>query len=337
MLVGRSVARPRLHPDARPGPLARLGDRARDGITTTRPAAPDADAALLAGRPARPTVSVVIPVRDDAGHLRACLQALARQTVPPDEVVVVDNASRDDSADVAREAGARVVHEGVVGIPAAASAGYDAARHEVIARLDADCVPPADWIERLGDVLAARPDVAAVTGAARFLDGPRALRGIAAVAYLGAYFASVTLALGHPPLFGSNFALRRDAWLDVREEVHREGTHLHDDIDLSVHLGPERRIVLDPHLGMGISMRPLTRPSTLPLRMSRGMASLTVHWPHELPWLRWWRTGARVLDERRARRVAGARRERAVGAGSVPTGSLPVSSPEAARRPGPAR
>ncbi|WP_341537774.1 glycosyltransferase family 2 protein [Clavibacter michiganensis] len=205
----------------------RLGDRARGGLTAIRPAPS-----------ARPTVSVVIPVRDDAGHLRACLQALARQTVAPDEVVVVDNASRDDSAEVAREAGARVVREPVVGIPAAASAGYDAARHEVIARLDADCVPPADWIERLGDVLAARPDVAAVTGAARFLDGPRALRGVAAVAYLGAYFVSVTLALGHPPLFGSNFALRRDAWLEVRDDVHREGTHLHDDIDLSVHLGP---------------------------------------------------------------------------------------------------
>ncbi|RIJ54999.1 glycosyltransferase, partial [Clavibacter lycopersici] len=91
MLVGRSVARPRLHPDARPGQLV------------------------------RPTVSVVIPVRDDAGHLRACLQALAGQTVAPDEVVVVDNASRDDSAEVARLAGARVVHEPVVGIPAAAA------------------------------------------------------------------------------------------------------------------------------------------------------------------------------------------------------------------------
>ncbi|MBM7410521.1 cellulose synthase/poly-beta-1,6-N-acetylglucosamine synthase-like glycosyltransferase [Clavibacter michiganensis] len=326
MLVGRSVARPRLHPDARSGRLLRLGDRARGGQTAAR-----------APAPVRPTVSVVIPVRDDAGHLRACLRALAGQTVAPDEVVVVDNASRDDSADVARGAGARVVHEPVQGIPAAASAGYDAARSEVIARLDADCVPPADWIERLGDVLAARPDVAAVTGAARFVDGPRALRGIAAVAYLGAYFASVTLALGHPPLFGSNFALRRDAWLAVRDEVHREGTHLHDDIDLSVHLGPERRIVLDPHLGMGISMRPLTRPSTLPLRMSRGMASLTVHWPHELPWLRWWRTGRRMIHERGARRTAVPGRERAVGTGSVPTGSLPVSSPEAARRPGPAR
>ncbi|RIJ55986.1 glycosyltransferase, partial [Clavibacter lycopersici] len=220
----------------------------------------------------------------------------------------------------------------VVGIPAAAAAGYDAARHEVIARLDADCVPPADWIERLGDVLAARPDVDAVTGAARFLDGPRALRGIAAVAYLGAYFASVTLALGHPPLFGSNFALRRDAWLRVRDEVHREGTHLHDDIDLSVHLGPRHRIVVDPRLRMGISMRPLTRPSTLPLRMTRGMASLTVHWPQELPWLRWWRTGQRIRDDRQARRLAAGGTIR-----SAPTGSLPVSSPEAARRRGPAR
>jgi len=314
MLVGRSVARPRLHPDARIGgparPSARL--RAAEARPVREPAASH-----------RPTVSVVIPVRDDAGHLRACLQALAGQTVPPDEVVVVDNGSRDDSAEVARAAGARVVLEPVVGIPAAASTGYDAARHEVIARLDADCVPPADWIERLGDVLRARPDVAAVTGAARFLDGPRALRGVGAVAYLGAYFASVTLALGHPPLFGSNFALRRDAWLEVRDEVHREGTHLHDDIDLSVHLGPERRIVLDAHLRMGISMRPLTRPSTLPLRMSRGMASLTTHWPRELPWLRWWRTGRMVVSARRGRPP------RALVA--------PVSSPAAGPRRGPGR
>ncbi|QIS44739.1 glycosyltransferase family 2 protein [Clavibacter capsici] len=306
MLVGRSVARPRLHPDGRPVPLVR-GGGGRGGL-----AAP------------RPTVSVVIPVRDDAGHLRACLRALAGQTVAPDEVVVVDNASTDDSAEVARAAGARVVREPVVGIPAAACTGYDAARSEVIARLDADCVPPADWIERLGDVLAARPDVAAVTGAARFLDGPRALRGVAAVAYLGAYFASVTLALGHPPLFGSNLALRRDAWREVRMEVHREGTHLHDDIDLSVHLGPERRIVLDPHLGMGISMRPLTRPSTLPLRMSRGMTSLTMHWPHELPWLRWRRAAQLARDARRSPE-------------GITTGRPPVSSPEEARRPGPAR
>ena len=39
---------------------------------------------------ARTTVSVVVPVLDDADHLRACLALLARQTRRPDEVVVVE-------------------------------------------------------------------------------------------------------------------------------------------------------------------------------------------------------------------------------------------------------
>ena len=73
------------------------------------------------------TVSVVIPVRDDAEMLARCLAALAAQTRPADEIVVVDNGSSDDSASVARSAGARVVAEATPGIPQAASTGYDAA------------------------------------------------------------------------------------------------------------------------------------------------------------------------------------------------------------------
>jgi glycosyltransferase involved in cell wall biosynthesis len=41
------------------------------------------------------TISVIIPCLDDAGYLTACLDALARQTRPADEVVVVDNGSTD--------------------------------------------------------------------------------------------------------------------------------------------------------------------------------------------------------------------------------------------------
>ncbi|HHX85985.1 MAG TPA: glycosyltransferase, partial [Actinomycetales bacterium] len=48
-------------------------------------------------------VSVVIPVLDDAAELAGCLAALAAQTRPPDEVVVVDNGCRDASASIARE------------------------------------------------------------------------------------------------------------------------------------------------------------------------------------------------------------------------------------------
>ena len=86
-----------------------------------------------------PAVSVVIPVKDDAALLTRCLSALAAQDRPVDEIIVVDNGSSDDSADRARAAGARVVRCDDPGIPAAASAGYDAARGDLILRRDADC------------------------------------------------------------------------------------------------------------------------------------------------------------------------------------------------------
>ena len=103
--------------------------------------------------PEGPTVSIVIPVRDDAVPLAACLQALAAQSRPADEIVVVDNASRDDSAAVARAAGARVVFCGEPGIPVAAATGYDAARGDLVLRLDADSLPGSGWVASMVDAL----------------------------------------------------------------------------------------------------------------------------------------------------------------------------------------
>ena len=75
-------------------------------------------------------VTVVIPCRNDAGFLDACLTALAAQTRPADRVVVVDNASTDASAAVARRHGADIVSESRIGIWPAAARGYDEARHD---------------------------------------------------------------------------------------------------------------------------------------------------------------------------------------------------------------
>ena len=235
-----------------------------------------------------PSLSVVIPVKDDSELLDRCLRALAAQTRPPDEIIVVDNNSTDDSAACARRHGATVVAEATTGIPAASATGFDHARGDIIARLDADCIPPADWLQRIEHSFAERPNIVAVTNGARFIDGPPRLRTVAAVLYLGAYFTTVSLALGHTPLFGSNFAMRRSAWQAVRLEVHRTDDMVHDDIDLSFHLGPDRVIRRDRRLDMGISMRPLSDGKGR-TRLVRGLRSITIHWPKELPWLRMFR------------------------------------------------
>lgn len=251
------------------------------------------------------SVSVVIPVKDDAEGLRRCLRALALQTRAADEIVVVDNGSDDDSARVAREGGARVVACAQPGIPAAAATGYDAAKGELILRLDADCVPAASWIETMSTVAHRRPDVDVFAGGARFIDGPRPLRRPLAAAYLGSYGLVLTPTLGHLPLFGSNLAMRRSAWRRVSDAVHRGDPELHDDLDLAFHLGEHHRIRFVPEAGMGISMRPFASASAFRRRIVRGIRTVVSHWPADFAPIRVARS---VL--RRARRHRGAGEQR---------------------------
>ncbi|WP_227497108.1 glycosyltransferase family 2 protein [Planctomonas psychrotolerans] len=240
-------------------------------------------------------VSVVIPVKDDARLLERCLASLAAQTVRPLEILVVDNGSADESADVARRFGATVLTEREPGIAAASGTGYDAARGRILARCDADSILPVDWLSRIAVRFAADEDLAALTGPGRFYGLTTAQRLLADVLYMRAYFVTVGTALGHPPLFGSNLALRAADWQRVRGEVHRHDLLMHDDIDLSVHLGPVRRIRYDRRLIVEISGRPISDRSGMGLRMRRGFHSLFAHWPAEFP-------PSRYLQRLRAKR-----------------------------------
>lgn len=232
-------------------------------------------------------VSVVIPVRDDGTNLRRCLQALARQTVPPLEVVIVDNGSTDDSADIAHAYGARVVREPTIGIPAAAATGYDAAVGSVIARLDADSVPPATWVEQVLRALDRRPHAVAVTGVGVFRDAPRGVGRALSALYLGSYYLLGAAAAGHHVLWGSSMAMRRDAWASVSAAVHRGDQELHDDMDLAMVLGPGARISLAPSLRVEVSVRSLRGSAQRRRRMARALRTLRLNWADAPPWERW--------------------------------------------------
>lgn len=232
-------------------------------------------------------ISVVVPVLDDAHELAGCLASLRAQTRRPDEIVVVDNGCRDSSVAAARAAGARVVDEPVRGIPSAAATGYDSASGDVIARLDADSRPGPGWLERIETAFNADPELVALSGPGEFigLSGWRAR--VAQLLYMDAYFFSVGAAMAHPVLFGSNLALRREAWERVRDGVNRTDPELHDDIDLSFQFGAGDRVRVDRTLTVGISARPFDDPAAMRRRFSRAFRTIARNWRTSPPSQRW--------------------------------------------------
>lgn len=241
-----------------------------------------------------PSVTVVIPCRNDADFLEACLTALAAQTRPADRIIVVDNGSTDDSAAVARRFGAEVHEEPLVGIWPAAAHGYDeaaepstgAAPADIIARLDADSRPHPDWIARIVRAFVADPGLGALTGAAEFYGSSRLISYLGEKWYIGGMYFWVTPWLGHPPVFGSNFAMRRGLWLRVRDEVDRTNAGIHDDLDLSIRLRPTDGVRYDPTLRMPVSARPLANPVALFKRVGRVVPTFATSWPEGAAWHR---------------------------------------------------
>ncbi|MCK7676789.1 glycosyltransferase family 2 protein [Corynebacterium sp. CCM 9186] len=241
------------------------------------------------------TLGVVIPCLNDAELLTRCLRALHRQTVPATEILVVDNGNTDDSAAVARDHGARVIEEPRRGITWATRTGFDAAVSDVMLRTDADVEPGPDFLERLHRAWdlaedqtrsgASRRRVIGVTGSGRF-ELPGRWGPLASAVYLGAYRASVGSTIGHQPFFGTNYCIRRDWWLEVRDSVDMSDTEVHEDMHLSFAVRPEETVWLQSDLTLTMDGRAVEPGSQMLRRFRRGFHTIAVNWRSEKPWQR---------------------------------------------------
>ncbi len=242
-------------------------------------------------------MTVVIPVLNDAEMLWHCLAALAAQTRPPDQILVFEHNSTDTSAELASRSGAIVVSEPMTGIPAATARGVDEAPGDVLARIDADSRPGPDWLARLMRHFEQNPDLSAVTGTGRFYGSGRVVQSLGQHLYLGGYFLWMGLLLGHPPLYGSNFAIRATTWHAVRTGIHLHLPGVHDDLDLSFRLRPGMRVVLDRDLVMPVSARPFASVSATARRVRWGFRTIWINGREENLLAR----RARFVAARRAR------------------------------------
>jgi glycosyltransferase involved in cell wall biosynthesis len=111
-------------------------------------------------------LSVIIPVRNGGADFQTCLQAITASMRAPDEIIVVDDGSTDDSANRARAFGARVdaVTGAAHGPAFARNRGAAIAQGDVLVFLDADVTAHADTLARIEKYLCDQPDVAALFG-----------------------------------------------------------------------------------------------------------------------------------------------------------------------------
>ncbi len=122
------------------------------------------------------SVSIVIPVRNATRTLPLCLAALARLDPAPAEIVLVDNASTDDSLPMLQSfqqthpsCAVRVLVESRPGASAARNAGIRAVTGEIVAFTDSDCTPDQAWLDHLITPFA---DPAIAASAGRILASP---------------------------------------------------------------------------------------------------------------------------------------------------------------------
>lgn len=93
----------------------------------------------------RPRVSVVVPTLNEERYLPTLLNSLAKQTLPPHEVIIADAGSVDGTVGVARAAGARIVAGGLPGV--GRNEGARLATGDWLLFLDADVRLPEDALE----------------------------------------------------------------------------------------------------------------------------------------------------------------------------------------------
>lgn len=153
--------------------LAQLRPPQRTPLTLYRPAALPFAAFELPTSPA-PLASIVIPVHGAFAHTLGCLRALAEHPPrTPFEVIVVDDASPDDSLRQLRQIGGLQLHarESNGGFIAACNDGAHLAQGEYLVFLNNDTVPQPGWLDALLDTFAQHPGTGLVGAKLVYPDG----------------------------------------------------------------------------------------------------------------------------------------------------------------------
>lgn len=217
-----------------------------------------------------PKVSIIIPAYDEEAAIQRCLAAAVDQEIPAWEIIVVDNRSTDRTTDIVRRVAAehpqariRLLHQSAAqGLVPTRNLGFASATGDVLGRIDADTIVDRTWVARIAEEMR-DPAVGAVTGPVTYYDLPM----IGATRLSDDLVRRALRRLGseYPFLYGSNMAIRADAWRAIQHVACLDPDDLfHEDIDLSIHLH---------EAGIGVSYLSSMRAAVSARRLSSSSAS----------------------------------------------------------------
>ena len=195
----------------------------------------------------------MIPAYNEEDYIAACLQAALGQAEPFYEIIVVDNNSTDNTAKIARSFhGVIVISEPQQGVVFARGAGFDAARGDIIGRIDVDTLLSPSWSSQIMNTFT-DTTLAAVSGRPVYYD-------VALPKFFTAvenFFRRTMVRELQDILFlqGANMAIKKSSWHQIKQHVCLR-QNMHEDFDLAIHLQEYgHSVIYDDNLVAGLSAR----------------------------------------------------------------------------------
>jgi glycosyltransferase involved in cell wall biosynthesis len=204
-------------------------------------------------------ISVIIPTFNEEENIAQCLVSLTHQTVPRNEyeLIVVDGGSGDETRSIAGKYADSVFIQTSKKVGGARNDGIMAAKGEIVATTDADCILPPNWIELIKE---------------DFLDehlvqlyGPVYPIEVGAGNKLSLLLANTFSRIGYYSqtfyyTLGCNTAFRKSAF--IQAGMYR-CIDAGDDLEIALRMKDQGRVMFDGRLKVGFSMRRYQQYGTL--------------------------------------------------------------------------
>lgn len=207
------------------------------------------------------SIAIIVLVYNEEDNILSCLHSIVNQTIPFDQLIIINNNSTDNSDAIIKDFIKRYQdkniiygNEGEQGIIPARNHGFRLANTDIIAKVDADTTLGRTWIS---EILEAFEDdkVVGVSTMPKFYDMELpVLREIYRLSQLVYTYISF-LVFGSFVLYGTSMAIRASYWPIILPKLQKDELACHEDIDISIYLKKYGKIKYIKNISAKTSVR----------------------------------------------------------------------------------